>query len=54
VETITWTIELGVGLACLVVGSVAIRGGRLRVVGVLLVVAGLAAAAHALTQLADI
>jgi hypothetical protein len=51
VETVTWAIELGVGLACLVVGSAAIRGQRLRIVGVVLVVAGLAASGHAIAQL---
>ncbi|MEX0650633.1 MAG: hypothetical protein WD186_01220 [Actinomycetota bacterium] len=50
-ETVTWAIELGVGLACLAIGSVAIRGQRLRIVGVVLVVAGLAASGHALVQL---
>ena len=51
VQTVTWAIELGVGLACLVVGSAAIRGGRRRIVGAVLVVAGLAAGGHALAQL---
>lgn len=51
VETVTWAIELGVGLACLAIGSVAIRGQRLRIVGVVLVVAGLAASGHAFVQL---
>lgn len=51
-ETVTWAIELGVGLACLVVGWAAIRGDRLRIVGVVLIVAGLAAGGHALLQLA--
>jgi len=51
VETVTWAIELGVGLACLVVGSAAIRRQRLRIVGVVLVVAGLAAGGHAIAQL---
>ena len=51
VDTVTWAIELGVGLACLVVGWVAIRGDRLRIVGVVLIVAGLAAGGHALVQL---
>ena len=51
VETVTWAIELGVGIACLVVGSAVIRGGRRRIVGVVLIVAGLAAGGHALMQL---
>jgi hypothetical protein len=52
VETATWVIELGVGLACLVVAGLALRNPRLRVVGVVLLVAGVAAAAHAVFQLA--
>lgn len=52
VETATWLVELGVGTACLVIGVMTLRGSRLRVVGVLLVIAGLAAAGHATVQLA--
>jgi hypothetical protein len=51
VETLTWVIELGVGVACLVIGIAAFRTGRLRIVGVVLVVAGVAAAAHGLISL---
>lgn len=51
VEAFTWLIELGVGVACLVAGASAIRGGRLPVTGALLVVAGLAASGHATFQL---
>jgi hypothetical protein len=51
VETATWVIELGVGLACLVVAGLALRNPRLRLVGVVLLVAGAAAAAHAVVQL---
>lgn len=50
-ETATWVIELGVGLACLVVGALTLRTPRLRLVGVVLLVAGAAAAAHAVFQL---
>lgn len=50
-EAVTWVIELGVGLACLVVGWLAVRRPRLRVIGVVLLVAGVAAAGHALWQL---
>ena len=50
-ETATWVIELGVGLACLVVAGLALRNPRLRLVGVVLLVAGVAAAAHAVFQL---
>jgi hypothetical protein len=52
VETGTWVIELGVGLACLVVAGLALRNPRLRVVGVVLLVAGVASAAHAAFRLA--
>jgi hypothetical protein len=47
VQTTTWLIELGVGLACLAVAAIALRNPRMRVVGVVLLVAGVAAAAHA-------
>lgn len=50
-ETATWVIELGVGLACLVVAGLALRNPRLRAVGVLLLIAGIAAAGHATSQL---
>lgn len=50
-ETATWLIELGVGLACLVVAILALRNPRLRPAGVVLLVAGVAAAGHATTQL---
>ena len=50
-ETATWVIELGVGLACLVVASLALRNPRLRVIGILLLIAGIAAAGHATMQL---
>ncbi len=51
-ETATWVIELGVGLACLVVAGLALRNPRLRVIGVLLLIAGIAATGHAAIQLA--
>jgi hypothetical protein len=50
-QAATWLIELGVGLACLAGGVVVFRGRRMRVVGVLLVVAGVAAAGHAIVRL---
>jgi hypothetical protein len=50
-DVLTWVIELGVGVACLVIGTAAIRGSRLRVAGIVLVIAGLAASGHALIQL---
>ena len=52
VETATWLVELGVGIACLVIGVMTLSGSRLRVVGVLLVIAGLAAVGHATVRLA--
>jgi len=51
VETATWVIELGVGLTCLLVAGLAVRNPRLRVIGVLLLIAGIAAAGHATIQL---
>lgn len=50
-ETVTWVIELGVGLACLVVAALALRHARLRLVGAVLLVGGLAAVLHAAIQL---
>lgn len=51
VETAIWVIELGVGLACLVLGLSALRASRYRLVGIVLLIAGAAAAGHALFQL---
>lgn len=51
VETVTWFIELGVGLACLAAAVLALRSPRLRVAGIMLLVAGIAAAVHATTRL---
>ena len=53
-ETATWVIELGVGLACLGVAGLALRNPRLRVIGILLLIAGLAAAGHATMRLVSI
>ncbi|HWC71678.1 MAG TPA: hypothetical protein VG993_10990 [Actinomycetota bacterium] len=50
-ETAIWVIELGVGLACLVLGLSALRASRYRLVGIVLLIAGAAAAGHALFQL---
>ena len=52
-ETVTWAIELGVGIACLAVATLALRHRRLRLVGAVLLVAGAAAAGHAAIQLAS-
>jgi len=51
VETAIWVIELGVGLACLVLGLSARRTPRYWLVGIVLLIAGAAAAGHALIQL---
>jgi len=51
VETLTWAIELGVGIACLAVAALSLRHPRLRLVGAVLLVAGVAAAGHAVVQL---
>jgi hypothetical protein len=53
VRTVTWLIELGVGLACLAIGVTALRSERLRFVGAVVTLAGLAAAVHAGIQLAS-
>jgi hypothetical protein len=50
-RTLTDLIELAVGLACLI-GAVGAWRRGLRVLGVLLAVAGAAAVAHALVSLA--
>jgi uncharacterized membrane protein len=53
VQTVTWLIELGVGLACLAIGVTALRSERLRLVGAIATIAGLAAVVHAGIQLSD-
>ena len=50
-ESVTWGIELGVGIACLAVAALALRHRRLRLVGAVLLVAGAAATGHATMQL---
>ncbi len=52
-QTLTWLIELGVGVACVAIGMAAMRSERLRIVGAVSIVAGLAAAAHATIELAS-
>ena len=52
-ETATWVIELAVGLACVVVASIALRNPRLRAVGIVLLIAGIAAVGHASARLLD-
>ena len=48
---LTYVVELLVGLGCLVAGAATLRGPRTRSVGVLLLVAGIAAIVHALVEL---
>ena len=50
-RTATWLIELSVGVACLAIGAGAMRSDRLRIVGIVAIAAGLAAAGHAILQL---
>ena len=50
-EAVTYVIELAVGLGCLVAGAASLRQARLRLLGVLLLMAGAASAAHALARL---
>jgi hypothetical protein len=47
VDAVTWVIELGVGIACLAIGVVAIRRGHRHLTGAVLVTAGAIAAGHA-------
>lgn len=53
VEIAVWVIELLVGLACLVLGMSALRTVRYRLIGIVLFLAGAAAAGHALIQLSN-
>jgi hypothetical protein len=53
VDVLTWVIELGVGLGCIAGGVAASRTPRLRIVGVVLLVAGAAACIHAAWALAS-
>ena len=50
-DALTSVIELGVGLGCIAGGVAAMRTPRLRIVGVVLLVAGAAACVHALWAL---
>jgi hypothetical protein len=50
-RALTYVVELLVGLGCLVAAAVALRGSRARWVAVVLLVAGVAAIAHALVEL---
>jgi hypothetical protein len=48
---VTWAIELGVGVACVAVAALAVQHPRLRLVGAVMLVAGVAAVTHAAVQL---
>jgi len=50
-DTIVALVELGVGLGCMAGGIGTFRTGGSRALGVVLLIAGLAAAAHAMTVL---
>jgi len=50
-DAATYVVELLVGLGCLVGAAVTIRQPRLRWLGVVLAVAGLAATLHAVVEL---
>jgi hypothetical protein len=46
-QTVTYAIELAVGLGCVIAALPALRRRRLRWLGVVLITAGVAAATHA-------
>ena len=48
---LTYVIELLVGLGCLIAGAATLRSQRTRWLGVVLIVAGIAAIAHAVVEL---
>lgn len=50
-RALTYVVELLVGLGCLAAGVATLRGSRTRWLGVLLLVAGVAATVHALVEL---
>jgi hypothetical protein len=50
-EGATYIVELLVGLGCLIAGAATLRGPRARWVGIVLLVAGVAAIVHALVEL---
>ena len=49
---LTYVVELLVGLGCLAAAAATLRGSRTRWLGVLLLVAGVAAIVHAIAELA--
>jgi uncharacterized membrane protein len=51
-DALTYAIEVGVGLACLASAIGLRRSSRLRWLGILLAVAGLAAIVHGVAELA--
>jgi uncharacterized membrane protein len=48
---LTYVVELLVGLGCMIAGAATLRGTRSRWLGVVLVLAGIAAIVHALVEL---
>ena len=50
-RALTYVVELLVGLGCLVAAAATLRDSRLRWIGVVLLVAGVAAIVHALVEL---
>ena len=50
-RTVTYVVELLVGLGCVIAGAASLRGSRTRWLGVVLLVAGVAAIVHALAEL---
>jgi uncharacterized membrane protein HdeD (DUF308 family) len=47
----TYLVELLVGLGCLIGGATTVQRSRMRWVGIVLIVAGVAAIVHALVEL---
>jgi uncharacterized membrane protein len=50
-RALTYVVELLVGLGCLIAGAASFRGSGTRWLGVVLLVAGIAAIVHALVEL---
>jgi hypothetical protein len=50
-QTVTYAIELAVGLGCVIAAVPALRHRRLRWLGVVLIAAGTTAIAHAIARL---
>jgi hypothetical protein len=50
-RALTYVIELLVGLGCLIAGAATLRSRRTRWLGLVLIVAGVVAIAHAIVEL---